>query len=63
MDPLGITWGVRDRPAGSWCTREEEMGEGSYRGVIADPPANRKAEAGGPQGGLGVSCRRRREMS
>ena len=59
MDPLGITWGVRDRPAGGWCTRGGEMGEGSYRGTIADPPANRKAEAGGPQGGLGVSCRRR----
>ena len=52
MDPLGMTWGGRDRPAGSWCTREEEMGEGSYRGTIADPPANRKAEAGGPEGGM-----------
>ena len=59
MDPLGITRGIRNRPAGGWCTREEEMGEGNYRGTIADPPANRKAEAGGPQGGLGVSCRRR----
>ena len=28
------------------------MGEGSYRGMIADPPANRKAEAGG------LLCRR-----
>ena len=63
MDPLGITWGTRDRPAGGWCTREEERGEGNYRGTRADPPANRKAEAGGPRGGLGVSCRRRREMS
>jgi len=63
MDPLGMTWGTRGRPAGGWCTREEEMEEGSCRGTIADPPANRRAEAGGPQGGLGVSCRRRREMS
>ena len=55
--------GTRDRPAGGWCTRAEEMGEGSCRGTIADPPAGRRAVAGGPRGGLGVSCRRRREMS
>ena len=59
MDPLGITWGVRDRPAGGWCTQEEEMGEGSRRNTITDPPANRRAVAGGPQGGLGVNSRRR----
>ena len=31
--------------------------------TVADPPAGRRAVAGGPRGGLGVSCRRRREMS
>ena len=40
--------------AGGWSTREEELGEGSSRNTITDPPASRKAEAGGPhRGGLG----------
>ena len=55
--------GGRNRPVGGWGIREEELGEGSCRNTITGPPASRKAEAGGPQGGLGVNCRRRREMS
>jgi len=39
------------------------LGEGSYRKTTTGPPASREAEAGGPQVGLGVSFRRRREMS
>ena len=50
MDPLGITGGIRNRPAGGWSTREEELGEGSCRNTITNPPASRRAEVGGPRG-------------
>ena len=57
-DPLEITWGTQDRPAGGWCIRGEEVGEGSYRNTITDPPASPRAGAGGPRRGPGVSCQR-----
>jgi len=63
MDPLGITWGGRDRPAGGWSTRKEELGEGRGREEIAGQPTDRKAGIGGPRVRSGVNCRRRRETS
>ena len=46
------------------CDGEMQMSAAQPgRSTITAPPASRKAEAGGPQRGLGVSCRRRRERS
>ena len=66
MSPCGparnpLHWGTQSRPAGGWSTRGRGPGEGRGRKRTAGPrPANRKAETGGPQVGLGVSYRRRR---
>ena len=46
MDPLGITWGGRDRPAGGWSTRKEGLGAGRGREEIAGQPTDRKAGIG-----------------
>ena len=66
MSPCGparnpLHWGTQSRPAGGWSTRGRGPGEGRGCKRTAGPrPANRKAETGGPQVGLGVSYRRRR---